>query len=71
MTSSTTLTDQLNRLAAFEQSPYPVVSLYLNTQPDQRGRDNFQAFVRKELKARAQTFHSRTGCRSVCSISIA
>ncbi len=60
MTPSTTLTDQLSRLAAFEPSPYPVVSLYLNTQPDQRGRDNFQAFVRKELKARAQTYPQRS-----------
>lgn len=60
MSASTTLTDQLSRLAAFEPSPYPVVSLYLNTQPDQRGRDNFQAFVRKELKARAQTYPQRS-----------
>ena len=60
MSASTTLTDQLTRLAAFEPSPYPVVSLYLNTQPDQRGRDNFQAFVRKELKARAQTYPQRS-----------
>ncbi len=51
-----TFNDQLDRLAAFEQSPYPVVSLYLNTQPDQRGRDNFQAFVRKELKERGRTY---------------
>jgi peptide chain release factor subunit 1 len=55
-----TLTDQLNRLAAFEPSPYPVVSLYLNTQPNERGRDNFQAFVRKELKARALTYPARS-----------
>lgn len=55
-----TLTDQLNRLAAFEPSPYPVVSLYLNSQPNERGRDNFQAFVRKELKARALTYPART-----------
>lgn len=54
------LNEQLNRLAAFEQSPYPVISLYLNTQPDGRGRDHFQAFVRKELKARAQTFPARS-----------
>ncbi len=39
-----TLTDQLDRLAAFEPSPYPVVSLYLNTQPGQTGRDQFKAF---------------------------
>lgn len=55
-----TLPDQLSRLAAFEPSPYPVVSLYLNTQPNERGRDNFQAFVRKELKARALTYPTRT-----------
>jgi len=33
--------DQLDRLAAFEPAPYPVVSLYLNTQPGQTGRDQF------------------------------
>lgn len=60
-----TLTEQLDRLAAFEQSPYPVVSLYLNTQPDGRGRDNFQAFVRKELKARAQTYPARSAERGM------
>lgn len=54
------LNDQLARLATFEQSPYPVISLYLNTQPDNRGRDHFQAFVRKELKARAQTYPARS-----------
>ena len=55
-----TLHAQLDRLAAFEQSPYPVISLYLNTQPDGRGRDQFQTFVRKELKARAQTYPPRS-----------
>ena len=60
-----TLTDQLSRLAAFEPSPYPVVSLYLNTQPNERGRDNFQAFVRKELKARALTYPARSSEREM------
>jgi peptide chain release factor subunit 1 len=60
-----TLNDQLDRLAAFEQSPYPVISLYLNTQPDGRGRDNFQTFVRKELKARAQTYPPRSSERQM------
>jgi peptide chain release factor subunit 1 len=54
------ITAQLERLAAFEPAPYPVISLYLNTQADQRGRDNFGAFVRKELKARAQTYPARS-----------
>ena len=60
MTAPSTISDQLARLAAFEPSPYPVISLYLNTQPNQHGRDNFQAFVRKELKARAQTYPQRS-----------
>lgn len=50
------LTEQLDRLAAFEPAPYPVVSLYLNTQPGQHGRDQHQAFVRKEFKARSRTY---------------
>ena len=55
-----TLIDQLDRLAAFEPAPYPVISLYLDTRPNERGRDNFQAFVRKELKARSQTYPPRS-----------
>ncbi|MEN3340518.1 MAG: hypothetical protein V7647_4194 [Acidobacteriota bacterium] len=50
------LSEQLGRLAAFEPAPYPVVSLYLNTQPGQHGRDQHQAFIRKEFKARSQTY---------------
>src|SRR4051794_17433602 len=58
-----TLNEQLDRLAEFEPRPYPVVSLYLNTQPNQHGRDNFQAFVRKELNARAVTYAAGTAER--------
>lgn len=50
------LTDQLDRLARFEPVPYPVVSLYLNTQPNDRGRDQYQTFVRQEFKARSRTY---------------
>jgi peptide chain release factor subunit 1 len=50
------LSEQLQRLAAFEPAPYPVVSLYLNTQAGQHGRDQHQAFVRKEFKARSRTY---------------
>ncbi|PYR93063.1 MAG: hypothetical protein DMF84_10670 [Acidobacteria bacterium] len=54
------LTEQLDRLAAFEPAPYPVVSLYLNTQPNQHGRDNYQTFTKREFKARQQTYGSNT-----------
>lgn len=51
-----TLTEQLDRLAAFEPGPYPVVSLYLNTQAGQHGRDQYHTFIKKEFKARARTY---------------
>lgn len=50
------LTDQLDRLARMEPVPYPVVSLYLNTQPNEHGRDQFQSFVRQEFRARSATY---------------
>ena len=46
----------MDELAAFEPGGFPVVSLYLNTQPDQHGRDNFDSFVRKEFPALARSF---------------
>lgn len=42
-----TLMDQLDELVAFERNGFPFISLYLNMQPDQHGRDNFESFVRK------------------------
>jgi peptide subunit release factor 1 (eRF1) len=51
-----TLTEQLDELAAFEPVPYPVISLYLNAQPGQTGRDQFQPFLRKELGLRVKTY---------------
>src|SRR5262245_31627290 len=50
------LATELDRLAAFDPGPFPVVSLYLNLQPDSRGRDSFEPFVRKELADRIRTF---------------
>lgn len=55
-----TLDSHLDRLALFEPVDLPVVSLYLNLQPDQRGRDHYQPFVRKELRGRAKTFAPRS-----------
>ncbi len=50
------LTAQLGRLAEFEAGPFPVLSLYLNLQADDRGRDRFEPFVRKELSDRVRTY---------------
>jgi peptide subunit release factor 1 (eRF1) len=46
----------IDRLAAYEPSDHPVVSLFLNLQPDQHGRDNFETFVRKEFKERLKSY---------------
>jgi peptide chain release factor subunit 1 len=54
------LADLLDRLAAFEPDTVPVVSLYLNLQPDQHGRDNYRAFLRKELPNRLKTWAPRS-----------
>jgi len=50
------LTEQLDRLAAFDAASYPVISLYLNAQPGPTGRDQFGAFVRKEFAGRSRTY---------------
>jgi hypothetical protein len=50
------LSEQLDRLAAFEPGPFPVVSLYLNLQTDGRGRDNAEPFLKKEFAERLRTY---------------
>src|ERR1041385_7390720 len=47
---------QLDRFAAYEAGPYPVISLYLNLGPDEHGRGRFDTFLRKELADRVRTY---------------
>jgi peptide chain release factor subunit 1 len=56
MAITNALSVQLDRLVAFDSGPYPVISLYLNMQPDQHGRDNFDSFLRKALTDRLRTY---------------
>jgi peptide chain release factor subunit 1 len=56
MPTTDTLASQLDRIAAFDSGPFPVVSLYLNMQPDQHGRDNFEPFLRRTLTDRVRTY---------------
>jgi peptide chain release factor subunit 1 len=58
MTTTTTeqLAAQLDELTAFDFGPYPVISLYLNLQPGEHGRDQFQAFVRNALPERIASY---------------
>jgi len=50
----------LDRLAAFEPTTLPVLSLYLNTSSDRHGRDDYASFLRKETKAAGRTFPLRS-----------
>lgn len=46
----------METLAALEPSPFPFISLYLSLTPNQNGREDHHAFVRKVLKDRAAAF---------------
>jgi peptide chain release factor subunit 1 len=52
----TPLHDRLDKLALFEASDAPVISLYLDLRPSEIGRDRFGPFVRKALAARLKTY---------------
>lgn len=54
------LTPLLDRLAAYQPSGFPFISLYLNMQPDPRGREHVDSFVRKDVAARAHTYPRRS-----------
>jgi peptide chain release factor subunit 1 len=52
----TPLRAQLDRLASFEPTDLPVISLYLDMQPDQNGRRKFDTYLRKWFSERESSF---------------
>jgi peptide subunit release factor 1 (eRF1) len=51
----------LDKLSDFEPTTFPVLSLYLNMQPDQHGRTpDLKPYLERELKALAQTWQTGT-----------
>jgi len=56
MPTADQLTSQLGRLAAADTGPFPVISLFLDLRPNDRGRDQFESFLRKELTERVATY---------------
>ena len=50
----------MERLAAFETTELPVISLYLNAQANQHGRQEYDRFLRKEFSERARTYEPHT-----------
>lgn len=59
-----TLSDLLDKLARFDATGDPVVSLYLNLAADQHGKDHYAPFLRKELLARGRTFPEGSAARA-------
>jgi peptide subunit release factor 1 (eRF1) len=54
---ATTIEEPLARLVAFEPTTFPVLSVYLNTQPDQHGRaPDAGPYLQREFKALARTW---------------
>ena len=54
---ASTIEEPLARLVAFEPTTFPVLSVYLNTQPDQHGRAPDAApYLSREFKALARTW---------------
>src|SRR5512144_1304659 len=63
ITESTAYSEHLDRLAEFDSGGNPVISLYLNAQPDEHGRDKFSTFLRKELRGRAASYPADSASR--------
>jgi peptide chain release factor subunit 1 len=61
--ASVDLAALLDRLATVEPTRHPVISLYLNAQADERGRDRHQTFVRTELGERVASYIDDAGAR--------
>ncbi|HEX8500883.1 MAG TPA: Vms1/Ankzf1 family peptidyl-tRNA hydrolase [Pyrinomonadaceae bacterium] len=57
---SNTLEQIIDRLAGFEPVGLPVVSLYLNAQANENGRQDFERFLRKEFSERARTYQAHS-----------
>src|SRR5919205_1289765 len=50
----------IDRLAGFEPAGLPVISLYLNAQANENGRQDFERFLRKEFSSLARTFKAQS-----------
>jgi peptide subunit release factor 1 (eRF1) len=61
---ATPLRQQLDKLAAYEPQDVPVISLYLNLAPDQHGRDNYDAFIRKAFAEHLKAFKESSAERA-------
>lgn len=50
------LNDLMQKLTAFEPSETPFLSIYLNAEPNEQGRDNYAGWLRKELSEQGKNY---------------
>lgn len=62
-TATPSLAETLDRLGRLEPAPLPVISLYLDAQPDTRGKDHYGPFLKKELRGRMEELEPRSAER--------
>src|SRR5215213_588442 len=60
---ATLLQDRFDRLVNFPATTFPVLSLYLNAEPNQHGQDDVDRFLRRELPARGRTYEPHSADR--------
>ena len=60
---ATLLQEKFDKLVSFPPTTFPVLSLYLNAEPDQHGKDDVERFLRRELTARGRTFEPQSADR--------
>lgn len=62
-TAAPSLAETLDRLGRLEPVPFPLISLYLDAQPDTRGKDHYSPFLKKELRGRMEELEPRSAER--------
>jgi peptide chain release factor subunit 1 len=54
------LNDLMQKLAAFEPNGFPVLSIYLNAEANQLGRDDFGVWLKRELSEQADNYEEES-----------
>src|SRR5687768_8686654 len=50
----------LKKLSEIEATEFPFISVYLNTEPNENGKSDFDVFIRKQLKEHADNYAEET-----------
>lgn len=54
----------IDKLVAVEPGEFPFISLYLNTEPNETGKKDFETFLRKQIKEKTESFPEESAERA-------